>query len=694
MALFKNWALGADAYYCTNKTLKIPSIVDGNEDTFELTNDVGLLIGIDLGGLHPISNVRVRARTAFAATTIPVFGGSDCNNEPLNKIAEFEFSATPSWLEANVSKTFRYVTLQQAHRHEIYEVQINEILTTTSLSALLDKSVVAPNPPNAQFTVSGNVKDQYVSPMNGQSIDIKIYSGTTVIADASTTADINGNFSSTVPTVSWPPGSYVVRVVSDSLSQSLNLTVVFMNAITFTSICTDTGLPCIADVYLDNNLVGTTPLTVNNIPVGDHTYRVTKTGYDDASGTVTVQQSTASSVAVNLNLSIGNIFFSTNPEGATIILDGTVQTQATPITLTGVSSGTHNYILRKDNFLDYPSPIGGQVAVLTNQTTQLLANLTPSQGCIYFSTNPAGADIYIDDDIISRGKTPLLICGLPLGTHAYRLVLDGYTTVTGSIDLLSGQGQTVSTDLTPCTPAWQCEQPLNCYESDGCGNRRYNSACCPTGDVCIKTNPAGASVTIDLISQGKTTALSGTTCSIENIITGLSPGTNNHSYDISLTGYQPNTGTFSIIPGVLNEIDIGNLIPTCASITLTPSKTTALIGDVINLSINVQPVIQPFNVEVRDQDDNLIGSCTTISPTGTCTIDWDTTLSTVGQYTLVANVVNGSAGQCSSDPVIITLQEKVVQAGFGGAGILLIGGLAIGAILMSRKKPKIETKKK
>lgn len=31
-----------------------------------------------------------------------------------------------------------------------------------------------------------------------------------------------------------------------------------------------------------------------------------------------------------------------------------------------------------------------------------------------------------------------------------------------------------------CVPNWQCEQPSNGYESDGCGNRRANSACCST----------------------------------------------------------------------------------------------------------------------------------------------------------------------------------------------------------------------
>jgi len=32
---------------------------------------------------------------------------------------------------------------------------------------------------------------------------------------------------------------------------------------------------------------------------------------------------------------------------------------------------------------------------------------------------------------------------------------------------------------SPCIPNWQCEQPLNGYEADGCGNRRLNTTCNP-----------------------------------------------------------------------------------------------------------------------------------------------------------------------------------------------------------------------
>ena len=46
----------------------------------------------------------------------------------------------------------------------------------------------------------------------------------------------------------------------------------------------------------------------------------------------------------------------------------------------------------------------------------------------------------------------------------------------GSYTLLN---DTTNITLNVCTPNWQCEQPLNGYENDGCGNRRLSAVCNP-----------------------------------------------------------------------------------------------------------------------------------------------------------------------------------------------------------------------
>jgi len=55
-----------------------------------------------------------------------------------------------------------------------------------------------------------------------------------------------------------------------------------------------------------------------------------------------------------------------------------------------------------------------------------------------------------------------------------------------------------------CVPSWRCEWPLNGYESDGCGNRRLNSACSPVEPPIV---PPSNSTGLLLIGIGLLTIL-------------------------------------------------------------------------------------------------------------------------------------------------------------------------------------------
>lgn len=95
-----------------------------------------------------------------------------------------------------------------------------------------------------------------------------------------------------------------------------------------------------------------------------------------------------------------------------------------------------------------------------------------------------------------------------------------------------------------------------------------------TGGVCIKSNPSGI-VTIDNNPKMLETILPTDTCADASAIKGLSPGINNHTYEISRLGYQPATGTFSVAVGQTTTIDLGDLT------LITPAPTT---GDVCLIS--------------------------------------------------------------------------------------------------------------
>lgn len=140
----------------------------------------------------------------------------------------------------------------------------------------------------------------------------------------------------------------------------------------------------------------------------------------------------------------GSIKFINTPPGAEVFLDGTYQGVKTPVTITDIPAGSHEYSLKLAGFLDST----GTVQVVENQTADVSAALIPVESCIYFMTSVPGARIYVDN--ADTGKvTPDLVCGLSLAAHTYRLVLPGYAVITGSVMLGAGQGATITGTLVP-----------------------------------------------------------------------------------------------------------------------------------------------------------------------------------------------------------------------------------------------------
>lgn len=138
----------------------------------------------------------------------------------------------------------------------------------------------------------------------------------------------------------------------------------------------------------------------------------------------------------------GSASFSSTPPGAEIFLDGVDQGVKTPVTITDIPTGSHDYSLTLSGFLDST----GTVQVIENQIAEVSVPLIPVESCIYFITSVPGARIYVDN--MDTGKvTPALVCGLSLATHTYRLVLPGYAVITGSVVLGEGQGVIITKTL-------------------------------------------------------------------------------------------------------------------------------------------------------------------------------------------------------------------------------------------------------
>ena len=143
--------------------------------------------------------------------------------------------------------------------------------------------------------------------------------------------------------------------------------------------------PANADVLVNGQARGTTPLTVRDLPLGSYTIRVARDGYAAVQRQVqlTARQST---------------------EAMTLAL------RSAPV--------------KNSNA---PSSTGASV------------------GSIKVQSRPAGARVYVNGTLI--GSAPLAIPGLPAGPARVRIEMDGYRTWATTVRVIAGEQTRVGASL-------------------------------------------------------------------------------------------------------------------------------------------------------------------------------------------------------------------------------------------------------
>ena len=146
-----------------------------------------------------------------------------------------------------------------------------------------------------------------------------------------------------------------------------------------------TSSPAGATVYLDGTVAGQTAgngvLRIDNVRAGNHAIRVEKAGYQAFAVTVNVQVNTVSDVMATLvsasaPATTGTLSISSTPAGASVFIDNALR-GVTPITLTDVSAGSRQILLRLDGYQDYAVTQQVNAGAANTIAATLNPNVTP-----------------------------------------------------------------------------------------------------------------------------------------------------------------------------------------------------------------------------------------------------------------------------------------------------------------------------
>jgi len=218
-----------------------------------------------------------------------------------------------------------------------------------------------------------------------------------------------------------------------------------------------------AEVYLDDQKVGITPLKLNDVLTGEHVLKVTKKLYQPKVIEIQVNKGDDNQFKVELDKQDIEFILDSQPTGARVyILDKDVFDSnpygLTPVTLKLALDQEMAVKLSKEEFSDkelklkltdagFKLSITDELIQIVDNTSSIKINLesAPPPGILKVTTNPAKATVYLDG--IVAGESPLTIEKVTPGTRNIRISIPGFPSEIRKVEITSGKVTSIYTEL-------------------------------------------------------------------------------------------------------------------------------------------------------------------------------------------------------------------------------------------------------
>ena len=194
-----------------------------------------------------------------------------------------------------------------------------------------------------------------------------------------------------------------------------------------------------AEVYIGGNYFDTTPLILEDFPIGDYEVEIKLDGYEDYTKSVKLLPRASEKITPTLNPipSYIKISGTPTPDKVIIFIDGKKQYLDSYKQQFKVSAGRHIIKVSKENYFDFLDT----VIVDFDKTAQVSYKLKKNMGLLQLSVNPSDAAVYVDDYVKSKYTE------LTPGMHKLKVSQPGYDDYTGEFEIKLDETTELSIDL-------------------------------------------------------------------------------------------------------------------------------------------------------------------------------------------------------------------------------------------------------
>lgn len=188
---------------------------------------------------------------------------------------------------------------------------------------------------------------------------------------------------------------------------------------------------------IDGNLVGTTPVTIQDIQAGESEVKVSKRGYRPYTQKLNFEATKPYRITATLEALPSGLTVISAPEGAKITIDNQPVGIA-PITRSDLKEGMHNITATLNGYASQTKTI--QLEPDTNDSVEF--NLVKDSGTLVVDTEPAYVEIYVDGRLLTttqpKGSSdslsqPVRIMLKAGRDHRVQYVRDGYVASTTKV---------------------------------------------------------------------------------------------------------------------------------------------------------------------------------------------------------------------------------------------------------------------
>jgi hypothetical protein len=206
--------------------------------------------------------------------------------------------------------------------------------------------------------------------------------------------------------------------------------------------------PAGAQIQIDgqSNAAWVTPYDISGLSPGQHSVAISKQGFATDTRTIDVASGSKSLVSIQLAQLTATVSITSDPAGAEVWMDGRDTGKATPAQISVDKPGSHNFIFKKQGYLDETTSANLQIGQISHLTPALRAlgstddirmggkfkkmfggSDTAGMGSIAVRTQPKGAQIAVNNRILDKPSPAEFY--LNPGNYVIDITLSGFQSI-------------------------------------------------------------------------------------------------------------------------------------------------------------------------------------------------------------------------------------------------------------------------